>query len=68
MFGTMTWTIVRGQPAPRLRAASESVAMSTVRMPESIARYANGSTRMMSMNARVSGDPPTPPRFWPIQR
>ena len=38
MFGTITWKIVRGQPAPRLREASASVATSTIRMPESIAR------------------------------
>ena len=43
MFGTITWRIVRGQPAPRLRAASESVATSTVRRPESIARYAKAA-------------------------
>ena len=38
MFGTMTWRIVRGQPAPRLRAASASVATSIDRRPASIAR------------------------------
>ena len=68
MFGTITWKIVRGQPAPRLRAASASVAMSIDRRPASIARYAYGSTRMMLMKASVSGDPPSAPRFWPIHR
>ena len=38
MFGTMTWSITRGQPAPRLRAASASVATSIDRRPASIAR------------------------------
>ena len=68
MFGTITWRIVRVQPAPRLRDASASVAVSMVRRLESIARYANGSTRMMSIRASVSGDAPTAPRCWPIQR
>ena len=38
MFGTITWRIVRGQPAPRLRAASASVAVSIDRRLASIAR------------------------------
>ena len=45
----MIWNMTRGQPAPRLRAASASVATSIDRRPASIARWANGRTRMMSM-------------------
>ena len=68
MFGTITWKIVRGQPAPRLRAASASVAVSIARRLESMARYEYGSTRMMLMKASVSGDAPNAPRFWPMNR
>jgi hypothetical protein len=38
MFGTMTWTIVRTQPAPRLLDASDRVAVSIDRRLASIAR------------------------------
>ena len=41
----MTWTMIRGQPAPRLWAASVSVRMSIARRPVSIARYMYGNDR-----------------------
>src|SRR5438876_1098423 len=50
MFGAMTRKITVPQPAPRLRAASESVLTSIAERPASSARYANGSTRMRYAN------------------
>ena len=42
-FGRMTWTMIRGQPAPRLCAASVSVRMSIAWRPVSTARYMYGN-------------------------
>src|SRR6187401_1161645 len=44
-FGRMTWTMIRGQLAPRLWAASVSERMSIDWRPVSIARYMYGNDR-----------------------
>ena len=68
MFGTMTWRIVRGQPAPRLRDASASVA--DVDRPQ--ARI-DGAVRERQDQDDVDErerqrEAPTAPRCWPIER
>ncbi len=55
--GISTRTSTVPQPAPRLRAASTSVAESIERMPASSARYANGIARMTYTSASSSGCP-----------
>ena len=68
MFGTMTWTIVRGQPAPRLRAASASVGRvdrAKARVDRAVGERQDEDDVDEGERQRRRADAP---RFWPMKR